>query len=151
MSTIRENLQANILSLLTSNNISQKQFAEMLGVSQAAVTNWVKGKNSPDIELIAKICNIFNVKISELISLPDTHTDLNLHRLIKNYESLDNKGKNKLVEYSDDLICSGNYSKVITVVEAARSQNNDEPVKTIEVSEDDMAVFDIAPQSDEEI
>lgn len=56
MSDIRERLQCNIISLLKEKNISQKKFAELLGVSQAAVTNWVKGKNSPDIELVAKMC-----------------------------------------------------------------------------------------------
>ena len=37
MSDIRERLQCNIISLLKEKNISQKKFAELLGVSQAAV------------------------------------------------------------------------------------------------------------------
>lgn len=70
MSTLRENIQQNLVRLINSRNLSQKEFAEMLGVTQAAVTNWVKGKNSPDIEIISKICKLLNINITELIGEP---------------------------------------------------------------------------------
>ena len=39
---------------------------EKLGVSQSSVTCWLKGKNSPDIEVVAQICDIFNISVVEL-------------------------------------------------------------------------------------
>lgn len=109
MSDIRERLQCNIISLLKEKNISQKKFAELLGVSQAAVTNWVKGKNSPDIELVAKMCEIFDVSFSELVNFDD-ESNSHKEKLIANYEALNNLGKNKLLEYSEDLIGNAKYT-----------------------------------------
>lgn len=203
MSNLRDNIQLNLVRLINERNLSQKEFAEMLGVSQAAVTNWVKGKNSPDIEVIAKICELLNISITQLIGKPQItfqkkspmtfsqklhnkriETGLSIEELaeasgisvseIKNYEygiskpknenqiqmlakalnteyfnlltddtsaikvadsgfngnpisdskkshsenllisnfnSLNKQGKDKLLEYSDDLVCSGKYLK----------------------------------------
>lgn len=73
MGELRDNLTFNLNELLekNKNTISKKQLSELLGVSQAVVTNWTKGSNSPDIELIAKICNIFKVSINQLIGMPN--------------------------------------------------------------------------------
>ena len=61
MRDVRERLRKNLSYYLTTKNITQKSLAESLNVSQAAVNNWIKGKNSPDIEIIAKLCEILNV------------------------------------------------------------------------------------------
>ncbi len=68
MGEIRENLRLNLISLLELNKMSQKDFSKKLGVSQSAVTNWIKGKNSPDIELVEKICQEFNVSPNYLFN-----------------------------------------------------------------------------------
>ena len=109
MSVIRDNLQSNIIALLKEKKLSQKKFAELLGVTQTAVTNWVKGKNSPDIELIAKMCEIFNVKFSELVNF-EPEVNIQKKTLINNYDMLNDSGKEKLLEYSDDLIGNAKYT-----------------------------------------
>lgn len=145
MSDIRERLQCNIISLLKEKNISQKKFAELLGVSQAAVTNWVKGKNSPDIELVAKMCEIFDVNFSELVNFDD-ESNSHKEKLIANYEALNNLGKNKLLEYSEDLLGSGNYTnKVYQIKTAAR----DGSFKTTTVTDDDLKKLMDLPDVDD--
>ena len=49
MGAVRDNLQQNLNYYLKENKMTQKKLSELLDVSQAAVTNWTKGKNSPDI------------------------------------------------------------------------------------------------------
>jgi len=66
MGTIRDNVKKNLGYYLSLKGISQKELAEKLNVSQSAVTNWIKGKNSPDIELVAEICEILNISVIEL-------------------------------------------------------------------------------------
>ena len=66
MGEIRDNVQNNLSFYLSLKKISQKKLAEMLHVSQSAVTNWVKGKNSPDIETVAQICNILDISVTQL-------------------------------------------------------------------------------------
>lgn len=76
MGQIRDNVQRNLGYYLSLTGMNQKELSEKLGVSQSAVTNWIKGKNSPDIEVVAQICNIFNISVTELFGTdnnPYTH------------------------------------------------------------------------------
>ena len=69
MGAVRDNLQQNLNYYLKANKMTQKKLSELLDVSQAAVTNWTKGKNSPDIETLIRICNILKISINDLKSL----------------------------------------------------------------------------------
>lgn len=53
-------------------NLSQKDFAEKIGVSNSRVSNWEQGINRPDVDLLKKICETLNVSPSELL---DVHLD----------------------------------------------------------------------------
>ena len=66
MGEIRENVRKNLGYYLSLKSISQKELAERLGVSQSAVTNWMKGKNSPDIETVAQICKVLEISVIDL-------------------------------------------------------------------------------------
>jgi transcriptional regulator with XRE-family HTH domain len=66
MGEIRDNVKRNLGYYLSLRGMSQKKLAEKLGVSQSAVTNWIKGKNSPDIEVVAQICDILGVTVTDL-------------------------------------------------------------------------------------
>lgn len=72
MGEIRENIRRNLAYYLALKDISQKEFAEKLGVSQSSVTCWIKGKNSPDIEVVAKICEILGVTVTDLFGTDGT-------------------------------------------------------------------------------
>lgn len=91
MGEVRERLKRNLAYYLMLKNISQKSLSEMLGISQAAVTNWIKGKNAPDIETLAQICDILEVGINELLGLPGEKSDET--DLIQKYRNLDDYGK----------------------------------------------------------
>ena len=56
------------------NNMSQKQLAHKIGVSNSRVSNWEQGLNRPDVDLLSNICNALNVSPSELL---DIHLDNN--------------------------------------------------------------------------
>ena len=47
--------------------LTQKQLADILGVTDKAVSRWETGKNYPDIELLEVISKTFNVTINELL------------------------------------------------------------------------------------
>ena len=70
MGELRENLQHNLGYFLSRKGLSQKDFAEKLGVSQSAVTNWIRGNNSPDIELVSNICDVLNISVLDLMNKP---------------------------------------------------------------------------------
>ena len=56
-----------IKNLRKKNNLTQKEFAEKLGVTYQAVSKWENGKNLPDIVLLKEISKIFKVDIDELL------------------------------------------------------------------------------------
>ena len=49
-------------------NYSQKDLAEMLYVSEGAVSKWERGVSYPDITLISDICRVLDISEHELIT-----------------------------------------------------------------------------------
>ena len=47
--------------------LSQKEFAKLIGVSNARVSNWEQGLNRPDVDILASICNVLRVDPNELL------------------------------------------------------------------------------------
>lgn len=50
-------------------SLSQKQFAELMGISNSRVSNWEQGINRPDADILADICRVLNVSPSELLNV----------------------------------------------------------------------------------
>lgn len=48
-------------------NLSQKQLADKLHVTQQSVSQWEKGLREPSIEMLKKLAEIFNCTIDELV------------------------------------------------------------------------------------
>jgi transcriptional regulator with XRE-family HTH domain len=66
-----ENLSgmASLISELRNNkNLTQKELAEQLGVTDKAVSKWERGLSCPDISLLAKLSQILGVTIGELVN-----------------------------------------------------------------------------------
>lgn len=53
--------------LRTTLNLSQKDFAKKIGVSQSSVNYWEKGQRIPSIEAAARISNYFDITIESLL------------------------------------------------------------------------------------
>lgn len=73
MGEIRENVKNNLKYYLELRGISQKELAIRLSISQSAVTNWITGKNSPDIDMVAEICKVLNISIVDLFGCNKTN------------------------------------------------------------------------------
>jgi transcriptional regulator with XRE-family HTH domain len=118
MSEIREMLRKNLVYYFEKCGLKQNKIAEAVGVNPSAVSNWVRGKNSPDIEQIARICDLLDIKFSDLITYPVSETDVRRSDLLNNYRELNEAGRQRLYENSKDLVDSGNYSDVPVKKEA---------------------------------
>lgn len=56
--------------------LSQKEFAALIGVSNSRVSNWEQGLNRPDADILADICRVLKVSPSELLDVHLSEDDL---------------------------------------------------------------------------
>lgn len=101
--SIKETISKNLLFYRKKAKLTQKEFAEKLGVKNSAVSNWETGVNSIDIDTLFRACDILNVTINDIYDVKYGF-DLSPHEkaLIKKYRSLDSYGK-KVVDGVIDL------------------------------------------------
>lgn len=59
--------------------LNQKEFAQLIGVSNARVSNWEQGINRPDADILANICRVLEVSPSELLDVKLTTDELTEH------------------------------------------------------------------------
>ncbi|MEY8432508.1 helix-turn-helix transcriptional regulator [Lachnospiraceae bacterium 48-42] len=49
-------------------NLTQLQLAEMLNISNRAVSKWETGKSCPDVSIMMELCDILGINVNELLS-----------------------------------------------------------------------------------
>ena len=52
---------------------TQEQAAERLGVTKDVVSNWERRRTFPDVRMLRKIEEVYEVPYSDLIFLPENH------------------------------------------------------------------------------
>ena len=57
--------------LRTTMKLTQKDFAQKIGVSQSSINYWEKGQRIPSIEAAAKIADFFSITIESLLDSED--------------------------------------------------------------------------------
>ncbi len=57
-----------IASLRKEQNMTQRNLAELLGVTDRAISKWENGRGLPDVLLMKRLCSIFNISIDELLN-----------------------------------------------------------------------------------
>ncbi|MBD5162953.1 MAG: helix-turn-helix transcriptional regulator [Oscillibacter sp.] len=66
--SLRERIRLNLISAMKKADINQVQLAEKLGISKGTVNNWARGNNSPDVDIVPKICDVLGISILDLFS-----------------------------------------------------------------------------------
>jgi len=58
-------------------NLTQKELAELLGVTDKAVSKWERGLNFPDISLLEKVASALQISVVELLGIErDSHEEI---------------------------------------------------------------------------
>lgn len=66
MKTIKEEIACNLVFYRKKSKMTQKALADVLGVKDNTITQWEKGVNSIDIEVLFNICGILKVDINDM-------------------------------------------------------------------------------------
>lgn len=102
--------------------LTQKELALELGIKPNTFNGYEKGTHDPKSEILKKIAIRCNTTVDYLLGIDSNKnnmtvhinaqpeiTDINRNQLLRNYDFLNNRGKEKLLEYSEDLINSSRY------------------------------------------
>ena len=95
-------------------NLTIYEVGDKIGKSGKTVSAWECGRGQPDADMLLTLCHLYGINsIAELygeeVTTPDLETDE--QTLIKNYRNLNQEGKEKLLDYSEDLVSGGRYKK----------------------------------------
>lgn len=71
----------NLKTQMEKNNLTQVMVAEGIGVTQAAVSLWLKGDRTPKISVIEKLCALFKCNRSDLL---ETKSKTNIPKNLEN-------------------------------------------------------------------
>lgn len=66
--SLRERIRLNLVSAMEKAGLNQVQLAKKLGISKGTVNNWIRGNNSPDVDIVPEVCSVLNISIIELFS-----------------------------------------------------------------------------------
>ena len=69
-------LANNLHRLRTENNYTQEQIGEKLNISRQAYSNYETGKRIPDIDMLIRIADIYEVTLEQLITQTCTSTGI---------------------------------------------------------------------------
>ena len=64
----QEKIGQFIKQIREENHLTQKELADLLGVTFQAVSKWENGKNIPDIAILKQISDEFHVNIDEILN-----------------------------------------------------------------------------------
>ena len=60
-------LDEKISVIRKMSNLTQEEFAEELGVSRQAISKWENGSSIPDIQMLIKIADYYNLTLDQLV------------------------------------------------------------------------------------
>lgn len=58
----------NLKNARKESELTQKQVAGLLGVVESCYANWEQGRTEPNIEMLRRLCNIFDISVDELLN-----------------------------------------------------------------------------------
>ena len=96
--------------------LTQEQLSEVFGVSVAAVSKWETGTAYPDITLLPKIAEFFDISVDRLLGYDMSKSELNIDECLEKANSLlyEFKGKEALAILADLAYKYPNNVKVLT-------------------------------------
>ena len=96
--SLRERIRLNLVSSMEAANINQVQLADKLGISKGTVNNWARGNNSPDVDMVPKICKVLGISVLDLYA--PTKFESNDVKETRKAPSLSDEAQKVAVRYS---------------------------------------------------
>ena len=82
-----------IKELRNQNSLTQQQLADMVGVSAKTVSHWETGYTMPDVEMMLKLAEVFNISLNDLVN---EQSDLPQQQVIEDYSGQYKKNSGRI-------------------------------------------------------
>jgi transcriptional regulator with XRE-family HTH domain len=110
------NIGEKITRLRKQHNLSQQELAKKIGASRTIIGNYERNTNTPSIEVLIRLANIFNVSVDFLIGEGELSSyDKDLLKRIEDIEKLDPETKKHLFFMIDNVIQNYKTRKAFAV------------------------------------
>lgn len=97
----------NLRTLRKQANLTMKQLGNEIGIAESTVSLYESGKRSPDVQILIRFADYFNVSLDELcgrdFSKPasaETMTDVE-SKFLADFQSLNKQGKEYMLQTMD--------------------------------------------------
>ena len=71
MDDLKDVISKNLVQLRTQAKLTQLQLAEMLNYSDKAVSKWERGEAIPDIRVLMRLAEIYNITVDDIVKSDD--------------------------------------------------------------------------------
>jgi hypothetical protein len=135
--------------IILSKYSSIREFAKIAEIPSTTLTSALdKGIGGMAVDRIIKICEVLNIDIRTFDPISDCLNKGLSEReniILENYNKLNNLGKEKLIEYSNDLIDTPKYmdvkNNVTELITATRTEFDEKPHLMPIASHDKTGIF----------
>ena len=93
---LRNEIGTKLCNIRKSNGLTQQEVADIIEISRTSLSNYEKGERVIDIEVLYKLCNLYNVSIDYLVGLKNTPDTQHEYRTIDNL---------KFFGFTNEAIC----------------------------------------------
>lgn len=100
----------NLRRIAYEHDKTQVQIAKDLKQPTATVSSWMNGTRIPRIGKIDLLCDYFGVSRSDIMEPYKINKPSEDDKLLQSFHSLNNTGKEKLLDYLSDLLDNPKYT-----------------------------------------
>lgn len=102
---------AKLKSVRIRLNINQVDIAKLLDTTVQKVSSFETGRTRIDLETFIKLCKYYNISSDNFFNLNSNNDVTSETSLLSNFRQLNQEGQDKVLEYIQLLIKSGQYIK----------------------------------------
>lgn len=92
----------------------QKEIAKLMGFSEKTFNGWCRGLSIPTMGKVQLIADFFGIGKTDLLEdkKPSEMIDLKMKEIMRNYDLLNEEGRDELLKQSHLLVKCGEYNRI---------------------------------------
>ena len=136
------NFSDNLKRLRKEKKLNQSDLAAYFGIGRTAVTSWENGSTIPNIEVLDKLADIFDISTDDLLgrkpAIDRYKRNADTLRLLECYEKLNDIGKREAIKRVAELNMIPQYSAVEMAIAAHADKIDDKELELMRQDIDEL-------------